>query len=110
MTNTTLLAVIMQATQLMYFEAHPTVIIFNRLVPLWIFNLIILCRFFETLFLPELLSNQHEIWTRYSQSSQVYWHDSRSMLGTNVCTMVCVASDSPFIARRVNSPYISKVR
>ena len=26
--------------------------------------------FFETLFLPEFLSNEHEIWTQYSQSSQ----------------------------------------
>ena len=27
------------------------------------------------LFLSEFLSNQHEIWTRYSQSSQVYFYD-----------------------------------
>ena len=34
----------------------------------WFFKRIILCRFCQKLFLPDFLSNQHGIWTPYSQS------------------------------------------
>ena len=47
----------------------------NMLSFVWFFKLIILCRFCQALFLPELLSNQHLIWTPYSQSSQVFCYD-----------------------------------
>ena len=34
-------------------------------------NLLFCAGFCQTLFLPEFLSNEHAIWTIYSQSSQV---------------------------------------
>ena len=46
------------------------------MVYLWIFNMFIpfiLCRCF--LAISPQVPNQHEIWTRYTQSSQVYWYD-----------------------------------
>ena len=50
---------------ILYIFIFPNILIFVRF-----FKLIILCRFFGRLFLPEFLSNQHEICARYSQSSQ----------------------------------------
>ena len=40
-----------------------------------LFKLIILCRLFGTLLLPEFLSNQHGIWTPYPQSSWEVCYD-----------------------------------
>ena len=47
----------------------------NRLILQRNFKLFILARFCKTLFLPEFLSNHYEIWTPYSQSSQVFCYD-----------------------------------
>ena len=44
------------------------------------FKLIILARFCKTLFLPEFLSDHYEIWTPYSQSSQVFCYDFSSIV------------------------------
>ena len=47
----------------------------NILIFVWFLELIILCRFFGTLFLPAFLSNQHGIWTPYPQSSREVCYD-----------------------------------
>ena len=61
----------------------------------WVFNgilnLLLLARFCKTLFLPEFLSNQLEILTQHSKSSQerCYYNFSKTSMVTDFVTFLC---------------------